>query len=285
MGLNGSPTNSNPYQLQPVYTHANTYFSLPLRYRWIGLFRGACALEITSCSYQAALGYPRVISIKLYGRGWKISVEMQIPSGRFQRNEWGWGNGRAANGVGPAPGENFGSGGENYRKTNPSVRYLYEVRENFNRVCVCRTRIVDSQARRMTHSTREFPRGPRLLDFSSHLGTNFSAFLFHACAQFEHVTRVRYRCFLARRTRTISLGRYPSSLITNWISRTRKSIVSRGFKWTTFRRWSNCACKFKEIFKSSNRFDLLSSPNLVWNFSRLWKCVHNFLKKICIAHE
>lgn len=66
-----------------------------------------------------------------------------------------------------------------------------------------------------THSTREFPRGPRLLDFSSHLGTNFSAFLFHACAQFEHVTRVRYRCFLARRTRTISLGRYPSSLITN----------------------------------------------------------------------
>lgn len=152
-------------------------------------------------------------------------------------------------------------------------------------VCVCRTRIVDSQARRMTHSTREFPRGPRLLDFSSHLGTNFSAFLFHACAQFEHVTRVRYRCFLARRTRTISLGRYPSSLITNWISRTRKSIVSRDFKWTTFRRWSNCACKFKEIFKSSNRFDLLSSPNLVWNFWRLWKCVHNFLKKICIAHE
>lgn len=144
-------------------------------------------------------------------------------------------------------------------------------------VCVCRTRIVDSQARRMTHSTREFPRGPRLLDFSSHLGTNFSAFLFHACAQFEHVTRVRYRCFLARRTRTISLGRYPSSLITNWISRTRKSIVSRDFKWTTFRRWSNCACKFKEIFKSSNRFDLLSSPNLVWNFWRLWKCVHNFL--------
>lgn len=141
MGLNGSPTNSNPYQLQPVYTHANTYFSLPLRYRWIGLFRGACALEITSCSYQAAFGYPRVISIKLYGRGWKISVEMQIPSGRFQRNEWGWGNGRAANGVGPAPGENFGSGGENYRKTNPSVRYLYEVRENFNHVCMCVVRV------------------------------------------------------------------------------------------------------------------------------------------------
>lgn len=58
------------------------------------------------------------------------------------------GNGRAANGVGPAPGENFGSGGENYRKTNPSVRYLYEVRENFNRVCVCRTRVCVSWIRK-----------------------------------------------------------------------------------------------------------------------------------------
>lgn len=62
-------------------------------------------------------------------------------------NEAG-GNGRAANGVGPAPGENFGSGGENYRKTNPSVRYLYEVRENFNRVCVCRTRVCVSWIRK-----------------------------------------------------------------------------------------------------------------------------------------
>lgn len=189
---------------------------------------------------------------------------MQIPSGRISSgtNE---GNGRTN------PRENVGSGGqpgELSRETNPSIRYIRDddVGENFVRV------ITDSQTRRMIHSTREFPRGPRLFNFSSLLGTNFSAFSCSMHAPNLNMLAGLHAC-VTRASLHDEWGQYcsadisqPPRLITSWISRTRRSIYlsCRHVTWNDRWRFVHEIILRINLKKYLNRSNLTFSPPLTW---------------------
>lgn len=145
---------------------------MPLRYWWIAALAFFEARVHWKLHRIGSISYPRVISMN--PRRWIENIRWDANSmGAFLAE---------TNGVGPATGE------FRIRWTRIIEKRIqvYDIWTMLGRILTVRYTCVSGI--RMIHSTREFPRGPRgMFNFSSPLGTNFSAFLFHACAQFEQL--------------------------------------------------------------------------------------------------
>lgn len=156
-------------RIRPVITIVFLLATSLLVDRSISLFRGPCALEITSNRLDQ-------LSTRYFDES--TAVDRKYPL----RCKFHGGVSSGTNGVGPATGE------FRIRWTRIIEKRIqvYDIWTMLGRILTVRYTCVSGI--RMIHSTREFPRGPRgMFNFSSPLGTNFSAFLFHACAQFEQL--------------------------------------------------------------------------------------------------
>lgn len=145
-------------RIRPVITIVFLLATSLLVDRSISLFRGACALEITSNRLDQ-------LSTRYFDES--TAVDRKYPL----RCKFHGGVSSGTNGVGPATGE------FRIRWTRIIEKRIqvYDIWTMLGRILTVRYTCVSGI--RMIHSTREFPRGPRgMFNFSSPLGTNFSAF-------------------------------------------------------------------------------------------------------------